>query len=83
MNEQAINPLIEVIAGIPYVGEYIPLLGTLILAAKSVTPWINTKGKNKWLNAVRYALNFLAMNFGKDRNADDPKESKNKKVEMV
>lgn len=42
----------------------------LVVAANGITALTPTKLDNKILNGLSLVLNFLAMNFGKNRNAD-------------
>jgi hypothetical protein len=71
MDEQVNPQILDAILAIPYVGPYIPIVGSVILAAKTITPWIDTRDDNPWLNGLKWCLNFLALNYGKDRNMDD------------
>lgn len=65
---------------LPEITAYISALAGLIVAAKAVTILTPTQvddrilgGAGKVVNLVLRVLNTLALNIGKDVNADDPK----------
>lgn len=51
---------------------WLSALTALVTAATAVTALTSTKKDDKVLNYIMKVLNFLAGNFGKNRNADDP-----------
>ena len=50
--------------------EWIQFALLLVPAAKAITMFTATEVDNKILNGVLSALNFMALNIGKDKNAD-------------
>lgn len=49
---------------------WIPALATVFLAVKPITMLTPTTVDNKILNGILTVLNFLALNVGKDKNAE-------------
>ncbi len=49
---------------------WIPALATVFLSLKSITVLTPTTVDNKIVNGALKVLNFLALNIGKDKNAD-------------
>ena len=47
-----------------------PALATLFLGAKAITVLTPTKADDKIVNGILAVLNLLALNVGKDKNAD-------------
>jgi hypothetical protein len=52
-------------------GELINSITGVIVAANAVTACTKTTVDNKILNIVLKILNFMSMNFGHNKNADD------------
>ncbi|PTW62040.1 hypothetical protein C8N35_10173 [Breoghania corrubedonensis] len=46
------------------------VLASLVLVANAITAATATKSDNRWWGYVLAVLNFLALNFGKNTNAD-------------
>lgn len=53
------------------INDYIQIFGAVVVIATIITAATPTQTDNKVLNAVLRALNVLAGNFAKNRNADD------------
>lgn len=50
---------------------WVTALTTVVTAATAITALTPTKSDDKVVNAILKVLNFLAGNFGKNKNADD------------
>ena len=50
--------------------EYLPTITSIVAAATAITAVTPTSVDDKVINLLLKALNFLAGNFGKNRNAD-------------
>ena len=72
--------LLEQIMHIPVIGPYLPHIGMAIGLAKTITPWIDSRSTNPAIDIFKRVLNFIAMNFGKDKNHDHVKHDLN--IEM-
>jgi hypothetical protein len=51
-------------------GSWISAVTGVIVAANAITVLTPTTADNKILNGILAVLNFIAMNFGKNKNAD-------------
>lgn len=54
-----------------YFGLALEIAAYVVMAANVVTVVTPTRWDDKILDTVSKIVNFLAMNFGKNRNADD------------
>jgi hypothetical protein len=52
-------------------GTLINAITGIVVAANAVTSCTKTNVDNKAINILLKILNFLSMNFGKNKNADD------------
>lgn len=66
---------------LPIVLQYTAAVGSVVVAAKAVTVLTPTRvddkianGAGQVINLLLKLLNFLALNIGKDKNADDVKK---------
>ncbi len=51
--------------------EWISALSAIVVAATGITVLTPTKSDDKIINGILKVLNFLAGNFGKNKNADE------------
>ena len=54
-----------------YLPEIIGTVGTVCFGANVITERVDSRQKNKVAQAIVTILNYLAYNFGKNKNADD------------
>lgn len=52
------------------IGKVVMTAGVVVLAAKAVTTWTPSTSDDALLNKVLGVLNTLALNIGKDKNAE-------------
>lgn len=52
------------------IGKIVMTAGVVVLAAKAITTWTPTTADDAVLNKVLGVLNTLALNIGKDKNAE-------------
>ncbi len=57
----------DLIANLPH---YLSIAGYVVMAATGITAMTKTKSDDKVLNFIKKILNFIAGNFGKNKNAD-------------
>lgn len=65
-----IKTAVEYFSQLPVYAQWVVLF---IGAAKVLTPITPSQHKNPVLNAILKVLNTMALNVGKDKNADDQK----------
>lgn len=53
------------------VPDWLEALALLVAGAKAITVLTPTRADDKIIDAILRVLNTLAMNFGRDKNADD------------
>jgi hypothetical protein len=56
---------------------WLALIPFVVAGAKMITIWTPTQWDNRILDAGFRFVNILALNIGKDRNADDADKDKN------
>lgn len=61
----------QITAILEVVPDWLEALALLVTGAKAITVLTPTRSDDKIVDAILRVLNTLAMNFGKDRNADD------------
>lgn len=57
----------DLISNLP---QYLEIASYIIVAATAITSMTKTKSDDKVVNFIKKILNFLAGNFGKNKNAD-------------
>ena len=65
---EEIKSAVEMFGKLPTTMQWMALV---IFAAKLVTPMTPSRHKNPAINGVLKLLNVMALNVGKDKNADD------------
>jgi hypothetical protein len=69
---ETVQSVLEVVTGFfDSFPAWITALTSLFVAAKAVTVLTPTRADNRFVDTVLRVLNALALNVGKDRNADD------------
>lgn len=62
-----VDPLIAWLSG----HAWFAYVMMIVVAVKSITPWVPTNIQGKpWYNVFMRVVNYVALNFGKDKNAD-------------
>ncbi len=63
-----IKSAVDIFRALPEPAQWMALV---MIVAKMITPWTKSRRDNKFYDWIFRALNVLAMNVGKDKNADE------------